>query len=106
MLANYDLFQEMLQDINSPKAGRVRSAQSERKVNIYSDMGDTVYEGDIITLTGELVGFDSQDVRVQWQFDNGMQWVDVPGANQLTHSFVATAETVDYSWRLSVANND
>lgn len=76
---------------------------SERSVNIYSDMGDTVREGDIITMTAELVGFDDVDTSVQWQFDDGFTWIDVPGATRLTHAFIATAETVNYSWRLSVA---
>lgn len=102
MLANYDTFHDLLKEMNSPKAGRSRNLLTERSVNIYSDMGDYVHEGDIITLTGELVGFDSIEVTLQWQFDNGTSWVDVPGANKPTHSFVATPETVDYSWRLSV----
>ena len=79
---------------------------SERSVNIYSDMGDVVREGDVITLTGELIGFGDADVSLQWQYDDGFMWVDVIGANHVTHTFVATSETVNYSWRLSVVPNE
>lgn len=78
---------------------------SERSVNIYSDLGDTVREGDIITLTGELVGFSAADLLLQWQYDDGFTWTDIPGANRLTHAFIANAQTINYSWRLSVIEN-
>ena len=102
MLAN----QEIMQAMQAPKTKRSTRLLTERSVNIYSDLGDTVREGDIITITGELIGFNSENITVQWQFDNGFNWVDVPGANKLTHAFVATAETVNYSWRLSVTTDD
>lgn len=99
MLADREL---MFMDFEFTRINPGHTLLSERSVNIYSDMGDVVREGDIITLTGELVGFGNAEVELQWQFDNGMTWTDVPGANRVTHAFVATAETIDYSWRLSV----
>lgn len=108
MLASHDVFQEMLQDkeVTPVKKERSRALLVERSVNIYSDMGDTVYEGDIITLTGELTGFTCEAVRLQWQYDDGARWMDVPGANGVKHSFIATAESIEYSWRLSVSVDD
>lgn len=79
---------------------------NERSVNIYSSMGDTVRKGEVITLTGELVGFEDKDINLQWQYDDGMCWTDVPGANDLTHSFTATVESINYSWRLAVTVNN
>lgn len=79
---------------------------AERSVNIYSDMGNVIREGDVITMTGELVGFGDQDVSLQWQYDDGYTWMDVPGANTLRHAFVATPETINYSWRISVNVDD
>lgn len=90
-------------DFTKVRTNNGPSVLAKRSVNIYSDMGDSVREGDIITITAELIGFDDEPVSLQWQFDDGYYWVDVPGASQLTHSFVATAETVNYSWRLSVS---
>lgn len=99
MIANNHIIEELETALQNPRL----TVMAKRSVNIYSDMGDTVREGDIITMTGELVGFDDMDVTVQWQYDNGMCWTDVPGANKTTHAFVATAETINYSWRLSVS---
>ena len=102
MLAN----QEIMQAMQAPKTKRSTRLLTERSVNIYSDLGDPVRERDNITITGDLIGFNSEHITVQRQFDNGFNWVDVPGANKLTHAFVATAETVNYSWRLSVTTDD
>lgn len=99
MYASKDIIEDMGANLVKPGLPLL----AKRSVNVYSDMGNVVREGDIITLTGELVGFENADVQnLQWQFDDGMFWVDVPGANDLTHAFVATPETINYSWRLSV----
>lgn len=100
------MYADSIQDFQASFHKSGRTLLNERSVNIYSDMGDTVREGDIITMTGELMGFDGKDISMQWQFDNGYQWTDVPGANKLTHAFVATQETINYSWRLSVSVNE
>ncbi|MDL2318044.1 hypothetical protein LJC74_02985 [Eubacteriales bacterium OttesenSCG-928-A19] len=98
--------ERIIEDANATKRSTGRKLLADRSVNIYSDMGAVVHEGDIITLTGEVNGFSSLDISLQWQYDNGMSWTDVPGANKLTHAFVATAETINYSWRLSVDVTD
>lgn len=72
------------------------------RVNVYSTLSDIVHEGDIITITGELIGYDDMVVGLQWQVEEGFGWKDVPGATALTHSFVATQDTINLSWRLCV----
>lgn len=80
------------------------SATTERRVRIFSSQGDVVTEGEIIYLTSSLEGFDGLDVTFQWQVDrgDGKGWVDVEGANRSKHMFVASKETIQYSWRLIV----
>lgn len=106
MLANRHMIEDLENMMNFTPSSTGRTLLSERCVNIYSDMGDIVREGDIITLTGELVGFGASIFTLQWQYDDGMYWRDVEGANGLTHSFIATGETINYSWRLSVSADD
>lgn len=72
------------------------------RVNIYADMPHALQEGDMITLTGEVIGLENREVDLQWQVDDGGTWKDVPGATGLTYSFEATQQSVNLSWRLSV----
>lgn len=85
-----------------PLAGPAAVQTAHRSVNIYSNMGSCITENEVITLTGELVGFEGCDVTLQWQYDNGNGWTDVDGANGMTHAFAANMETVNSSWRLAV----
>lgn len=84
---------------------KTTEGKTQRKVLIKSSRGDTVIEGEIITLKSKLVGFDGVEVHYQWQVDrgDGEGWVDVEGANGPTHSFVARKDTILYSWRLTVS---
>ncbi len=81
----------------------------QRVVKIYSSQGEVVTEGEIITMTSVLVGFDDIDssrISYQWQVDrgDGAGWVDVEGsgAKKYKFKFVASKETIQYSWRLIV----
>ena len=85
----------------SPEEGPV-----ERKVRITSSRGDVVIENEIITLSSQLIGFDGVDVQYQWQVDRGEGWADVDGATGPTHQFVATKDTILYSWRLLVTADE
>lgn len=87
-------------------AGHGYTMLAKRSVNIFSDLNAQTREGDLITIRGELIGFDGKDVSLQWQMDDGFIWIDVPGANDLTYSFVATPESVNISWRLSITVNE
>ena len=83
-------------------------AEPERSVSIFSSQGDVVTEGEIIYLTSVLKGFDGLEVTYQWQVDrdDGNGWVDVEGATRDRHMFVASKETIKYSWRLVVNVNE
>lgn len=76
----------------------------ERRVRIFSSQGKTVREGEQIFLTSELEGFDGLDVTYQWQVDrgDGAGWTNVEGATRPNHVFVASRETIRYTWRLIV----
>ena len=78
--------------------------KKERRVRIYSSQGAVVTEGEIIYLTSKIEGFDDVEVTYQWQVNrgDGAGWVNVEGANRPKHSYVASKETVKYSWRLVV----
>lgn len=82
--------------------------KTQRKVLIKSSRGETVIEGEIITLKSKLVGFDGVEVHYQWQVDrgDGDGWVDVEGATGPEHSFVARKDTILYSWRLTISTDE
>jgi hypothetical protein len=79
-----------------------------RMVKVHSSQKPKMREGDPIYLTSELIGFDGVEVFYQWQVDrgDGLGWVDVKGATGSTHTFIATRETIQYSWRLIVTTNE
>jgi len=76
----------------------------QRQVRIYSSQGSVVTEGEIINLTSELIGFDDVEYTLQWQCDkgDGEGWADVPNATRGNFTFIASKETIKYSWRLLV----
>lgn len=100
-----EIILEELEEDDLPLAGPdflMAPVLNSYAVNVYSDHGDCMQEGDIISLWGELVGFDGMDVALQWQYSaDGATWVNVPGAEGINHSFAATIETVNYAWRLA-----
>ena len=86
-------------------------APVERKVMIYSSRKEIVTEGDIIELTGALIGFEDvpdEAIAYQWQVDrnDGAGWVDVDGATKWYYKFIANKETILYNWRLIVTVNE
>ena len=87
---------------------KTAEGKTQRKVLIKSSRGDTVVEGEIITLKSKLVGFDDVEVQYQWQVDrgDGEGWVDVEGATGPEHSFVARKDTILYSWRLTISTDE
>ena len=91
--------------------GTEEPAEVERKVMIYSTRKDVVTEGDIIELTGALIGFDDvpdEAITFQWEVDrnDGEGWVAVEGANKWYYKFIANKETILYNWRLTVTVNE
>ena len=91
--------------------GTEEPAEVERKVMIYSTRKDVVTEGDIIELTGALIGFDDvpdEAIHFQWEVDrnDGEGWVAVEGATKWYYKFIANKETILYNWRLTVTVNE
>ena len=79
----------------------------ERKVMIYTSRKEVVTEGDIIELTGALIGFDDvpdEAIHFQWEVDrnDGAGWVTVEGATKWYYKFIASRDTILYNWRLIV----
>lgn len=75
---------------------------SKLKVEISTTQGDAVMLGETITLSSVLTGFEGLTYRVQWQFNDGSGWQDMPEATEGTYSFAADEKNVSYSWRLAV----
>lgn len=62
--------------------------------------GEPVEFGMGITLAAEVTGAAEGEYTIQWQYSEDMQnWTDIPGANDLTYTFIANGETVTYAWR-------
>ena len=91
-----------------PAEEKPAEGKTQRKVLIKSSRGETVIEGEIITLKSKLVGFDGVEVHYQWQVDrgDGEGWVDVEGATGPEHSFVARKDTILYSWLLTISTDE
>lgn len=93
---------------DSPEAVREGLSLSGCAINVFSNHADITTEGETVLLWAELEGFGRQDVSLQWQYmqNPGDAWTDAPGANDLTHSFVATGDSLHYAWRLIAALKD
>jgi len=77
--------------------------EDQRKVYITSTRTEHVTAGEPIYLESHLEGFGNLKVNYRWQVDrnDGQGWQDV-GSNRNYHVFIATAESVQYNWRLIV----
>ena len=75
---------------------------SQLKVEIFTDRRDVMTNGDIITLTSVLTGFEGLTYTLQWQYDDGSGWQDAPGATEATYSFAVDEINACYNWRLAV----
>lgn len=67
-----------------------------------SNHGDCIGEGELLTVMATLIGYEAYTVELQWFYNDGTGWYEAEGANELSYSFVATSETVNYNWRLAV----
>lgn len=85
-----------------PEAEPEPEPEIPKKVSIYSSRKDVVTEGERIYLTSYLEGFDGLTVMYQWQVDRGNGWENVEGATRDSYSFIATKESILYSWRMIV----
>ena len=79
----------------------------DKKVTIFSSRRSVMHRGEEVTLTSELEGFENLNVEYQWEYDahDGSGYLPVEGANSDTCSFIASAETLSWDWRLNVIYN-
>lgn len=73
-----------------------------KKIEIWTDRGPVLNDGDIIHLYSKLTGFDGEEVKYQWQCNKGDGYKDVAGATESTYSYSASKESLKWSWRLMV----
>ena len=78
-------------------------APAARKVTVYTSLGQNVQLGDTIYLSARLEGFeDCGELRYQWECNKGGGFAPVEGATSLSTSYIATAESLSWAWRLKV----
>ena len=84
--------EEILVPVPGPKA-----------VAITSTLTDTVVLGAPVTLTGVLEDADEcSNVIYKWEVNKGNGFEPVPDADGATYTFLASKESLSWSWRLSV----
>ena len=105
----YEAFLILLEAYKAAAEGEEAEETEETEgptVTIYSDQRDVMEEGEIVTLTSELKGFEQYDeLLLVWEVNRGDDagWIELEdGVNTDTYSFPASAETLSWSWRLNV----
>lgn len=103
------------EETDSPDAEEVKSEKEilgeevekvERSVKVVSSLEgvETVEEGTSITLTAELTGFDDVEYELQWQqSEDGTNWDDIDGENNMEYTVVLTEDNAGYLWRVMVS---
>ena len=67
--------------------------------------GQPAPDGTMVTLTARPIGFDNLvekvDYILQWQYSTDMEnWIDVPGAHDISYTFELNITTATYTWRV------
>ena len=78
----------------------VDELNSNRSVDLYASVGDSLDFGDSITLTAVLNGYDNVEYDIQWQTNSGSGWEDIPGANGRSYTFTFTESNYANDWRV------
>ena len=73
-----------------------------KKVTIFTSRRVVMEEGENVTLTSKLEGFDGLELKYIWKVDKGEGFEEMEGANESTYVFEATAETLSWGWHLTV----
>lgn len=75
-----------------------------KKVTIFTSRRRIMQEGEPVYLTSKLEGFeDCEQIFYQWYCDKGNGYEPVAGAVSDTYIFMASAETLAWSWQLGVS---
>ena len=82
-------------------------AEGELTLTLESSLpnGQPAPEGTMVTLTAKKTGFDNLvegvDYILQWQYSTDLKnWIDVPGAHDITYTFELNITTATYTWRV------
>ena len=81
----------------------VRSNEGQMIIQIESTWpaGKPAYKGTEITLTAKLTGFEGKEYTLQWQYSTDLNnWIDEPGANNITYTYTMNETTATYTWRV------
>ena len=74
-----------------------------KRVTITSNIapGEPAYAGTEIILTAHPEGFEGENYTLQWQRTLDLvTWEDIPGATDLTFTYILDEETAQYRWRV------
>ena len=71
-------------------------------VTVFSSRRSVLREGETITLTSLLEGFDGYEIMYQWECDRGDGFEPVEGAQEDSYTFTVTADSLRWNWRLTV----
>lgn len=103
---------EALSEIEEKAEAETEGAEKEetvKSVKITSNLDNTdpVEEGTELTLTAHLTGFDDVDYKIQWQqSEDGTNWDDVDGENDMEYTVVLTEDNEGYLWRVLISTLD
>lgn len=77
--------------------------EKNRSVKVLIEARTPLALGDRVVLKGVLSGYEPEEaLAYQWQYSAYGVWMDVPGANGLTHAFTVDESNACYQWRLEV----
>ena len=75
----------------------------EKKVTIFTSRRSVMEEGEEISLTSKLEGFeDCAEIRYIWKVDKGNGFEVVEGATGDTLTYTASIESLNWDWHLTV----
>ena len=88
----------------TPKPTPAPTPEPIKVVKITSDHKPVMRLNEVITLSSTLEGFDGYKIKYQWECDkhDDEGFKPIKNANKDTYKFKATAETLSWSWRLTV----
>lgn len=99
---------ELDEDFTLPEEGELPEEDAEPEIpeidfsTLQVVIGEPQYEGDVMTLRATLIGFDSIDYALQWQFStDDATWTDVSGATGDTLVVQLDESNAGCYWRVS-----
>lgn len=78
------------------------AVEPEKKVTIFTSRRVVMEEGETVNLTSKIEGFDGYEVLYQWECDQGNGFQPIEAANADSYSYIASAESLSWSWQLMV----